>query len=158
MIDLCAARESAFVDENVLVSFVIHEKIDLRRRRIVRAVIHDVDAVGRIVSVRVDDAAHDRYAECRTVFGSGGGRSCDDAEGCEKEERAFLYFPAFSSEEWERRRAGDLVAGFLAGPQPSRDLLLSSLVEAVGQHDAVLLDELEAKIRKKRQELSRAAK
>lgn len=76
----------------------------------------------------------------------------------EKEERAFLYSPAFSSEEWERRRAGDLVAGFLSGPQPSRDLLLSSLVEAVGQHDAVLLDELEAKIRKKRQELSRATK
>lgn len=76
----------------------------------------------------------------------------------EKEERAFLYFPAFSNEEWERRRAGDLVAGFLSGPQPSRDLLLSSLVEAVGQHDAVLLDELEAKIRKKRQELSRATK
>lgn len=76
----------------------------------------------------------------------------------EKEERAFLYSPALSSEEWERRRAGDLVAGFLAGPQPSRDLLLSSLVDAVGQHDAVLLDELEAKIRKKRQELSRATK
>ena len=76
----------------------------------------------------------------------------------EKEERAFLYSPALSSEEWERRRAGDLVAGFLAGPQPSRDLLLSSLVDAVGQHDAVLLDELEAKIRRKRQELSRAAK
>ena len=36
--------------------------------------------------------------------------------------------------------------------------LLSSLVDAVGQHDAVLLDELEAKIRRKRQELSRAAK
>ena len=76
----------------------------------------------------------------------------------EKQERAFLYSPALSSEEWERRRAGDLVAGFLAGPQPSRDLLLSSLVDAVGQHDAVLLDELEAKIRKKRQELSRATK
>jgi len=73
----------------------------------------------------------------------------------EKEERAFLYSPALSSQEWERRRAGDLVAGFLAGPQPSRDLLLSSLVDAVGQHDAQLLDELEEKIRSKRQELSR---
>jgi len=73
----------------------------------------------------------------------------------EKEERAFLYYPALSSQEWERRRAGDLVAGFLDGAQPSRDLLLSSLVDAVGQHDARLLDELEVKIRNKRQELSR---
>jgi len=76
----------------------------------------------------------------------------------QKAERAFLYSPRLSSQEWERRRAGDLVAGFLAGPEPSRDLLLSSLVDAVGQHDAMLLDELEEKIRLKREELSKAAK
>jgi predicted transcriptional regulator len=76
----------------------------------------------------------------------------------EKAERAFLYSPLLSSQDWERRRAGDLVAGFLDGPRPSRDLLLSSLVDAVGQHDAVLLDELEEKIRKKRRELSRMSK
>ena len=76
----------------------------------------------------------------------------------EKSERAFLYSPLLSSQDWERRRAGDLVAGFLAGPEPSRDLLLSSLVDAVGQHDAMLLDELEEKIRKKRRELSRTPK
>lgn len=76
----------------------------------------------------------------------------------EKSERAFLYSPALSSQDWERRRAGDFVAGFLAGPEPSRDLLLSSLVDAVGQHDAMLLDELEEKIRKKRRELSRVPK
>lgn len=73
----------------------------------------------------------------------------------EKSERAFVYSPLLSSQEWERRRAGDLVAGFLAGPEPSRDLLLSSLVDAVGKHDAMLLDELEEKIRRKRRELSR---
>jgi predicted transcriptional regulator len=72
----------------------------------------------------------------------------------QKSERAFLYSPRLSNQEWERRRAGVLVAGFLAGPQPSRDLLLSSLVDAVGQHDAMLLDELEEKIRMKRQQLS----
>ncbi|MGA2372438.1 MAG: BlaI/MecI/CopY family transcriptional regulator [Candidatus Korobacteraceae bacterium] len=76
----------------------------------------------------------------------------------EKSERAFLYSPLLSSQDWERRRAGDLVARFLAGPEPSRDLLLSSLVDAVGQHDAMLLDELEEKIRKKRRELSRMPK
>jgi predicted transcriptional regulator len=77
----------------------------------------------------------------------------------QKSERAFLYSPRLSSGEWERRRAGDLVAGFLAGPQPSsRDLLLSSLIDAVGQHDAQLLDELEEKIRLKRLELTRTGK
>jgi hypothetical protein len=36
--------------------------------------------------------------------------------------------------------------------------LLSSLVDVVGQHDAVLLDQLEEKIRKKRKELSAGRK
>ncbi len=75
-----------------------------------------------------------------------------------KSERAFVYSQRLSSQEWERRRAGDLVARFLAGPQPARDLLLSSLVDAVGQHDAMLLDALEEKIRNKRRELSKVSK
>jgi predicted transcriptional regulator len=72
-----------------------------------------------------------------------------------KAERAFLYSPRLSRREWERKRAGDLVAGFLAGPEPSRELLLSCLVEAVGQYDEALLDELEKKIRTRRRELFR---
>ncbi|HEV2298122.1 MAG TPA: BlaI/MecI/CopY family transcriptional regulator [Candidatus Acidoferrales bacterium] len=72
-----------------------------------------------------------------------------------KSERAFLYSPRFSRPAWERKRAGDLLAGFLSGPQPSRDLLISCLVDAVGQHDEALLDELEKKIRCKRRELLR---
>ena len=72
-----------------------------------------------------------------------------------KSERAFLYSPRLSSHEWERQRAGDLVAGLLSGSQPARELLLSSFVDAVGQHDAMLLDALEEKIRRKRKELSK---
>ena len=72
-----------------------------------------------------------------------------------KAERAFIYSARFSNQEWERQRAGDLVAGLLAGSQPSRELLLSSLVDAVGQHDVLLLERLEEKIRSKRKELSR---
>ena len=72
----------------------------------------------------------------------------------QKSERAFLYTPRVSHEEWERERAGDLVAGLLAGSLPSRELLLSSLVDAVGQHDINLLEQLEEKIRRKRKELS----
>jgi predicted transcriptional regulator len=70
-------------------------------------------------------------------------------------ERAFLYSTRMSREEWERTRADSLVAGFLAGPPPTRDLLLSSFLEAVGEHDAELLNELEKKIRQKRRDLNR---
>jgi predicted transcriptional regulator len=70
-------------------------------------------------------------------------------------ERAFLYSARFSREEWERCRAESLIAGFLGGPYPSRELLVSTFLDAVGEHDAVLLDELEQKIRSKRKELSR---
>lgn len=70
-----------------------------------------------------------------------------------KAERAFLYAPRWTRAEWEQKRAGEFVAGFFAGPQPSGDLLISSLVDAVGQYDTALLDELEKKIRSKRKEL-----
>ena len=72
-----------------------------------------------------------------------------------KAERAFLYSPRFSQPNWERRVAGDLVAGLLAGPESSSELLLSCLVDAVGQHDEALLDELEKKIQARRKELLR---
>src|SRR6266852_8312654 len=65
-------------------------------------------------------------------------------------DRAFLYSARFSREQWERRQAESVFAGFLAGPQPSRELLLSSFLDAVGQHDSRLLEELEKKIRSKR--------
>ena len=70
-------------------------------------------------------------------------------------DRAFLYTAEMTREEWERKRAEGIVAGFLAGPHPSCDLLLSSFLDAVGQRDARLLDELEKKIRRKRRELFR---
>jgi predicted transcriptional regulator len=75
-----------------------------------------------------------------------------------KPERAFLYAPRLSRREWERTRADELVAGLLAGSGPSGELLISSLVEAVGQHDQALLDELEKKIRDKRRELEQRGK
>lgn len=79
-------------------------------------------------------------------------------KGClrrRKTQRAFVYSPRFSQQEWERRRANHLVAGFLEGPRPSRELLLSCLLEAVGEHDSALLDKLEKKIRARRRELLR---
>ena len=69
-------------------------------------------------------------------------------------DRAFVYRAKLSREEWDRRRAGEMMAGFLAGPEESRHVLLSCLVDAVGTHDALLLDELEKKIQRKREELA----
>jgi len=74
-----------------------------------------------------------------------------------KEDRAFLYLPRYSRAEWEQKRAGELIAG-LFSPERSSELLISCLVDAVGQYDAALLDELERKIRLKRRELDRRRK
>ncbi|HXK01793.1 MAG TPA: BlaI/MecI/CopY family transcriptional regulator [Verrucomicrobiae bacterium] len=67
-----------------------------------------------------------------------------------KAQRAFYYAPRYSRSEWELRRAGDLVAGFLSSCEPERELLVSCLVEAVGRYDEALLDELERRIRLRR--------
>lgn len=75
-----------------------------------------------------------------------------------KWDRAFLYSPRLSRQEFQQKRAGDFLAAFLAGPRPSGELLISCLVEAVGRHDESLLDELEKKIRLKRRELCRKGK
>jgi len=72
----------------------------------------------------------------------------------ELDERAFIYSPKLTRQEWNRRRAGEMMAGFLSGPEESRHLLLSCLVDAVGSHDSQLLDELETKIQRKREELA----
>ncbi len=70
-----------------------------------------------------------------------------------KSDRAFRYSPKFTRQEWERKRAGDWFAKFLSGSPDSGDLLLSSLVDAVGEQDGALLDELERKIAAKRERL-----
>ena len=72
-----------------------------------------------------------------------------------KSQRAFVYSPRLSRREWDRRRADALVDDFLSGPNPSQEILLSCLLDAVGSHDPALLDELEKKIRARRKELSR---
>ena len=73
-------------------------------------------------------------------------------------ERAFLYSPCISRADWERSRAHSILAEFLTGPGSSRELLLSSFLEAVSERDALLLDELEKKIQNKRRELSRGGR
>jgi len=64
-----------------------------------------------------------------------------------KSERAFFYSPRLSRPDWERKCAGELVAGL------SGDLLISCFLESAG-HDPSALDELERKIKMKRKELN----
>jgi len=72
-----------------------------------------------------------------------------------KTDRAFRYLPRLSRNDWERQRADSLLAGFLTGSCSRSDLLISCLVEAIGEHNQTLLDELAKKIREKRKELDR---
>lgn len=73
----------------------------------------------------------------------------------EMTDRAFVYRSKITREEYDRQRADALMVGFLTGSEQSQHVLLSSLVDAVGTHDAMLLDELERKIRNKREELAK---
>lgn len=74
----------------------------------------------------------------------------------EMTDRAFVYSAKVSREDWDLQRAGEMMSGFLTGPAESRHILLSYLVDAVGTHDAMLLDELERKVQRKREELAKA--
>jgi predicted transcriptional regulator len=65
-----------------------------------------------------------------------------------KSERAFLYSPRVSRRVWEHQRVGHLVA------QLSKESLISCLVDVVGEQNEDILEELERKIRMKRQELA----
>ena len=69
-------------------------------------------------------------------------------------ERAFHYKTRWSREEMDRRHASAFVDGFLN--RASGEMLFSCLVDAVGEYDAALLDELEDKIRRKRKEMKKS--
>src|SRR5262245_25921425 len=69
-----------------------------------------------------------------------------------KHGRAYLYETRRSREEMETSAARGMLLGLLGGerrPEP----ILSSLVDAVGERDQALLDELERIVREKRRSL-----
>jgi predicted transcriptional regulator len=68
------------------------------------------------------------------------------------EGRAFRYTPRFSAEELQREAAGEAIRQLLGSNEASA-LPLSYLVEAVGEHDAQLLEELQSLVERKRREL-----
>jgi BlaI family penicillinase repressor len=67
--------------------------------------------------------------------------------------RAFIYAAATTRDTFEGRVAADVVAGLLGHHHDSPLPLLSHLVEAVGEQDARLLDELERLVQEKQGEL-----
>lgn len=66
-----------------------------------------------------------------------------------KPDRAFLYSPRLSRREWDAKRVGRLIG------QLSKDSLVSCLLEVAGQQNEAVINELEIKLRMKRQELAR---
>lgn len=71
----------------------------------------------------------------------------------EKHARAFRYSPALSPQELESQRARALVDRFLQSNAAQPGMLLSCLLDALGEYDGAMLDQLEAEIRKAREAL-----
>jgi predicted transcriptional regulator len=67
------------------------------------------------------------------------------------EGRAFRYMPRHTAEELQRAAAGNMIREFLGSGASA--LPLSYLVEAVSDHDAQLLDELQQLVERKRRDL-----
>jgi predicted transcriptional regulator len=70
-----------------------------------------------------------------------------------KPARAFVYAASATRKEFEDSIASDLVSGLLANQWPAPLPFLSNLVDAVGERDEALLDELERLVRMKRRQL-----
>jgi predicted transcriptional regulator len=64
-----------------------------------------------------------------------------------KQDRAFVYKPAFSKNDMERGRASELVHRLFSDSSMNQDALLSCLVDAVQSYDTDLLHRLEEKVR-----------
>jgi len=74
-----------------------------------------------------------------------------------KRARAFVYSAAASREEVDEIVASDVVSGLLSGEWSAPLPFLSNLVDAVGERDRALLDELERLVKSKRKQLGRDA-
>lgn len=70
--------------------------------------------------------------------------------------RAFAYAPAVSRDDLQQAMAAGLLDNLLGGRRPPLPAL-SSLVDAVGEHDRDLLDELERLVQEKRRALEEKA-
>jgi len=71
----------------------------------------------------------------------------------EKSGRAFFYIPNGSREQLLSRLAGSTFATLLPGDAASARPIMSMFVDTIGERDETLLDDLEALIRARRDEL-----
>src|ERR1051326_2057860 len=74
--------------------------------------------------------------------------------GREREGRAYLYTPRVTREEFERGVAEDVLGGLLERATGGAEPLLACIVEAVGEHDRALLDDLQRLVEEKKRELN----
>lgn len=74
----------------------------------------------------------------------------------EKEGRAYFYTPRVSREEFERGVAEDVLGGLLDRTKGGAEPLLACIVEAVGEHDRALLDDLQRLVEEKKREMNAA--
>lgn len=70
-----------------------------------------------------------------------------------KEGRAFLYAPRITREEFTRSVARDVIDGLLGQTNGETKPVLACIVDAVGDCDGEMLDELEKLLREKRRAL-----
>ncbi len=70
-----------------------------------------------------------------------------------KDGRAFLYAPRYTPEELERGVAEDVIGSLLNTSANQIEPVLACIVDAVSEHDLILLDDLERLVRAKRREL-----
>ena len=71
----------------------------------------------------------------------------------DKSGRAFFYRPHSSREQLQSQLAGSAFATMLPGDASAMRPILSQFVDAVGDRDLALLDDLEALVRARREEL-----
>jgi predicted transcriptional regulator len=74
-----------------------------------------------------------------------------------KSGRAFFYRPQFTREQLRSQLAGSAFATILPSDASAVRPILSCFVDAVGERDLALLDDLEALVRARRDELERKA-
>jgi predicted transcriptional regulator len=69
-------------------------------------------------------------------------------------DRAYIYAPLISCQEWIDRVARDVVAKLLAGPRASREALVACLLEAAGDQEDLLLGVIERRVRRPSRKLN----
>lgn len=70
-----------------------------------------------------------------------------------KDGRAFLYAPRISREDFTRSVTKDVIDGLLGQTDGETKPVLACIVEAVGEHDSKMLDELEKLLKEQRRKL-----